>query len=248
VSWSAVVTLREAGCATVMMTTLHDRPESYAALTIPGRTVLGVPVSRRTRLVRIIGRERVEAVQVMRTDTGQRMTVACDTVVFTGDWIPDSELARLGGLDMDDGTRGPLVDSALRTSAVGVFAVGNLLHPVDTADVAALDGRHVAAQVLAHLQGAARPETSTRILAGDGLAWVSPGLMGRGDPAPARGRLLMWPTGSRRLARLEVHQGGQCVTRRRLAWPASPGRVLRAPWSLLQGVDPRAGDATVRLV
>ena len=49
-------------------------------------------------------------------------------------------------------TRGPLVDAGLRTSSPGVFAVGNLLHPVDTADGAALDGRHVATAVSRWLQ------------------------------------------------------------------------------------------------
>ena len=68
----------------------------------------------------------------------RRRDVDCDTVVFTGDWIPDHELARTGGLAMDPATRGPVVDAGLRTSRPGVFAVGNLLHPVDTADGAAL--------------------------------------------------------------------------------------------------------------
>ena len=77
--------------------------------------------------------------------------IDCDTVVLTGDWIPDHELARSAGLDIDPGTQGPVVDTALRTSRPGVFAVGNLLHPVDTADIAALDGRHVADHVRAYL-------------------------------------------------------------------------------------------------
>ena len=47
-------------------------------------------------------------------ETGARTTVECDTVVFTGDWIPDHELARTGGLAMDPATRGPVVDAGLR--------------------------------------------------------------------------------------------------------------------------------------
>ena len=49
--------------------------------------------------------------------TGVRRVVPCDIVVFTGDWIPDHELARLRGVDIDDGHRGPVVDTSLRTSA-----------------------------------------------------------------------------------------------------------------------------------
>lgn len=247
VSWSAVLTLREAGCSTMMMTTEHQRVESYAAFTIPGRTLLRVPVSRRTRLTRIIGRERVEAVEVTRLDTGQTMTLACDTVVFTGDWIPDSELARLRGLDMDRGSRGPLVDTALRTSLDGVFAAGNLLHPVDTADVAALDGRHVAAQVLEYLAAPAWPSGGTRLVAGEGFAWIAPGLVRPGDPPPARSRLLLWPTAHRSVPRVVVRQDGAVLARRVLPWAASPGRVFRVPWGLLDAVDPAGGDVTVGL-
>ena len=48
---------------------------------------------------------------------------------------------------------GPVVDTALRASVPGVFAVGNLVHPVETADVAALDGVHVATRVVEWLAG-----------------------------------------------------------------------------------------------
>ena len=246
VSWSAVLTLREAGCATVMMTTEHDRAESYAAFSIPGRTLLRVPVSRRTRVTRIIGRQRVEAVEV--THAGRRRLIACDTVVLTGDWIPDNELARLRGIDIDGGSKSPLVDAGLRTSADGIFAAGNLLHPVDTADVAALDGRHVAASVRDYLAGRRVDERAVRLVAGAGLAWVAPGLTRGGAHLPPRGRVLMWPTERRRLARIIVRQGERTIGKRTLPWPASPGRVLRVPWSVFDAVDPDGEDVTVSLL
>ncbi|MEI6360708.1 MAG: FAD-dependent oxidoreductase [Actinomycetes bacterium] len=247
VSWSAVVTLREAGCETVLMTSEYERPESYAAFNLAGRTALRVPVSTSTRLVRIIGRERVEAVELMRLDTGARRILECDTVVLTGDWVPDNELARVRGLAIDAEHRGPLVDTALRTSAAGIFAAGNLLHPVDTADVAALDGRHVAVQVTAWLRGLAQPTESTRVVPGAGLRWVVPGVIRPGDPAPPRDRVLAWPTLYRPLPRVIVEQGSVIVASRRLPWPASPGRVLRLPWGLFGGVRPGEGEVTVSI-
>ncbi|WP_343978190.1 FAD/NAD(P)-binding oxidoreductase, partial [Streptosporangium amethystogenes] len=53
VSWSAVLTLREAGCRTVLMTTSQPAPESYAAFRLPGRALLRVPVATGTRLVSV---------------------------------------------------------------------------------------------------------------------------------------------------------------------------------------------------
>src|SRR5207253_2776470 len=50
VSWSAVLTLREAGCDTVLMTTQYPAGESYAAVRAAGRLALHVPVTARTRV------------------------------------------------------------------------------------------------------------------------------------------------------------------------------------------------------
>jgi thioredoxin reductase len=248
VSWSAVMTLRHAGCDTVLMTTTHERPESYAAFNLAGRLALRVPVAARTRVVRIDGGERVRSVELEHLHTGERSTVECDTVVTTGDWIPDHELVRLAGIDLDPHTLGPVVDATLHTSRPGVFAAGNLLHPVDTADVAALDGRHLTEHVLAWLQHPARrPAPPVAIEVEPPLRWISPQLVTPGGPPPPRGRYLTWVDRFVATPRIEVVQGGRVVTSQRLPWPASPGRVFRIPASLLDGVRADAGSVTVRL-
>lgn len=241
VSWSAVLTLREAGCRTVLMTTEHPVPESFPALTLAGRLALRVPVRTRTRVTRVLGRPDLHGVEVEDLDSGRRRVVECDTVVFTGDWIPDHELVRLGGLDLDPGTLGPRIDTALRTSRPGVFAAGNLLHPADTADVAALDGRHVAEQVVRRLRGAPEPSAGVAIVVDAPLRWVAPNLLRPGDPAPPRNRLLLGVDEHVRLPRVSAHQSGREIGRLVLPWAASPGRVFRVPASLLSEAD-RDGD------
>jgi thioredoxin reductase len=248
VSWSAVLTLREAGCRTVLMTSEYPRPEAYAAFYLPGRYALRVPVRTRTRVVAIHGKDRVAAVDVEDRRTGRRERIACDTVVTTGDWIPDHELARSGGLILDPSTRGPQVDTALATSQAGVFAAGNLLHPVDTADVAALDGRHVATAVLAHLAGTTAPTgPGIDIVADAPLQWVAPQVIRPGGPAPARGRLLTWTTAFHRFPEVTATQRGRVVGSVRLAWPAAPGRVFRVPFSVVHGARPEDGPVHLRL-
>ncbi|PZG04506.1 NAD(P)/FAD-dependent oxidoreductase, partial [Nonomuraea aridisoli] len=216
VSWSAVLTLRAAGCRTVLMTTEYARPEAYTAFRLPGRLAFGVLVRTRTRVVRVNGGDRVTSVDIENLGTGARHRVACDTVVTTGDWIPDHELARTGGLDMDEATLGPRVDTSLATSVPGVFAAGNLLHPVDTADVAALDGRHVATAVLHHLSAAtplgATPLPAAALVGGvplvaePPLRWVVPQLLRPGGPPPSRGRLLLWSDAFRPFPRVAATQ------------------------------------------
>jgi len=247
VSWSAVLTLREAGCETVMMTTAYDKSESYAAFRALGRSLFRVPVAPRTRVVAIEGRHRVEAVQVQDLRTGTIRRVPCDTVVLTGDWVPDNELARMAGLDIAAGSRSPAVDASLRTSVPGVFAVGNLVHPVDTADIAALDGRHAAGTVRRWLDSRDEPPAGVPITVDPPLRWISPSYLRADDQQPARGRLLTWCDESVARPTVEVRQGGRVLARHRVPWPAVPGRVFRIPARVLSAVDRRGDAVTIRL-
>jgi NADPH-dependent 2,4-dienoyl-CoA reductase/sulfur reductase-like enzyme len=247
VSWSAVLTLREAGCQTVAMLTHRDRPESYGAFHQGAKRALRTPVSTLTRVHRVLGRDRVEAVEVEHIPTGSIRTIPCDVVVFTADWIPDHELARLGGLGLSPGSLGPEVDTMLRTSRPGVFAIGNLVHPVDTADVCALDGRHVARSVRDYLDGHRAATVGVDLTVESPLRWVFPSIIRPNDGAPPRRRLLLWTEEFRPAARVEAQQDGHRVGKITLPWSAAPGRVLRVPWSMLEGYDPQGGPISLTL-
>jgi NADPH-dependent 2,4-dienoyl-CoA reductase/sulfur reductase-like enzyme len=242
VSWSAALTLREAGCSTELMTTTYEKPDSYFFFTLPGRLFFRTKVATRTTVTRIIGRPALEAVEIENIDTGRRRIVECDTLILTGDWIPDHELARSGGIELDPGTKGPLVDEGLRTKRPGVFAIGNVLHPVDTADIAAIDGAHVVPQVLAWLNGQKKAPGGVRLVADAPFRWIAPGLLAPGSAAPARHRLLLWSDRYIPFPTVVVRQDGRVVARKRLLWPAAPGRVFRIPSRVLKSVS-RSGGA-----
>ncbi|MFD9669367.1 pyridine nucleotide-disulfide oxidoreductase, partial [Rhodococcus sp. NPDC059968] len=129
----------------------------------------------------------------------------------------------------------------------GVFAIGNLLHPVDTADIAALDGRHVTESVRSYLGGRPPVHDGVRILTDAPLRWISPGVLRPGDSAPARNRLLLWTDTLVRIPKIVVRQDGKVIARKTLLWPASPGRVFRVPSSVLDKADTRGGPVTVSL-
>jgi thioredoxin reductase len=244
VSWSAVLTLRQAGCRTIARTTEYHRPESpFSAV---GGSVLRVPTLARARVVQITGAGRVESVTVQHLDTGRRTTIACDTVVMTGSWIPDHELARMAGLDMDPATLGPVVDPALRTSEPGIFAAGNVVHPVDTADNAALDGSHVARAVQQWLNGDPAAAGNGALRCDRPLRWVTPQRLS--PELPPRGDLLFWSDAFRRFPRLRARQGGAVIGELRTPWPMAPGRVFRAPAKLVAGADLRGGPVSVEMM
>lgn len=246
VSWSAVLTLRHAGCDTVLMTSTHPRPESYTAFHAVGRVAWRVPIATRTRVVHIDGTDRVRSVELEHLDTGRRSTVECDTVITTGDWIPDHELVRTAGIDLDPATLGPVVDASLHTSAPGVFAAGNVVHPVETADVAALDGRHLAVHLRSWLDHGAMPAPAVPVSVEPPLRWITPQRVAP-SITPPRGRVVAWVDEFVRVPHVVVVQDGRVVGDRRLPWPASPGRAFRIPWSAFAGVRADGGPVVVRL-
>lgn len=249
VSWSAVLTLKEAGCRTVALTSEYSRAESYGLFNVGGKAFFRTPVLTHSRVTRILGRGRVTGVEIEDLRSGERSVIDCDTVVFTGDWIPDHELARSGGLVLDTlGTRGPLVDALGRTSAPGIFAAGNMVHPVDTADVAALGGKHAAGAIADFLEHPQQPwGGGVRIESEAPFRWVSPGLYIPGV-SPSRGKLLAWVDAERPGPTVVVaSQAGREIGRKWVPWPVSPGRVFRIPWSLLADARIQDGPITVSL-
>ncbi len=249
VSFSAAMTLAHAGADVIALVTEYERQQSYAAFRFGAAVRWRVPVWTSGTVRRIVGRRRLEGVEVADARTGAARFVPCEVVVFTGDWIPDHELARLAGLAMDPGTRGPAVDTTLSTSLAGVFAAGNLVHAAETADVAALSGRHAARHITAFLGGvprggrhAARPRLP--VLVEPPLRWISPNAIGASATPPPLGRFVLRSADFRRGARLEVRQDGRLLARSRPA-RLIPGRPVHLGAAWLPQVDPAGGPVRV---
>ena len=247
VSFSAILTLAHGGARTLALATELPRHASLAAFRLGARARYRVPVWTRTRVTGIRGRERVEGVELTDLDRGRVRELACDTVVFSADWIPDHELALLAGLELDPATRGPAVDLALRSSRPGVFAAGNLLHGAEQADVAALSGRHAAAGVVRYLQHGEWPAQRTPIVCEPPLGWIAPNVVagGEGGPPP-RARFALRATEFLRAPRIEIVQGERVVWSGRLA-RLMPGRSTRVPHGWTERVEPGGGELRVRL-
>ena len=246
VSFSAVLTLAHAGARTAAMVTEHPRHQTYLPYKWLSAGRLRVPVLCSHRLAHIEGRERVEAVELVDLRSGETRRVVCDTVVFSGDWIADYELARRAGLVMDAATRAPRVDGALRTSAPGVFAAGNLLHAAETADVAALSGRHAARGAAHFLASGEWPDRPPLPIACEPpLLWVSPSAV-RAATSPPRGHFTWRVSEFRRGAEAIVAQGDRVLWRRRYR-TLVPTLPLSAPAYWIASVDPAGPPLTMRL-
>lgn len=100
----------------------------------------GIPLHLSTTVTRVIGHDRVEAVEVSQVDEhlapipGTERVVPCDTLLLSVGLIPENELSVAAGVELDPRTRGAMVDQSLQTSVPGIFACGNVLHVHDLAD------------------------------------------------------------------------------------------------------------------
>ena len=230
VSFSAVMSLRHAGVRVTEMITEHPRHQTFQVLRALVAGWQRVPITCSARVTEIIGRERAEAVEVTDLETGSRRRVACDTVVFTGDWRSENELARSRGIVLDPGTAGPQVDWQLHTSAAGICAAGNVLHGAESADVAALEGRRAAATVVHWLASGEWPNgPRIPVVAQAPLTWAFPNEIQSTPAGSAQTPLTVRTDRFLERSAIEVRQNDKLLWRGRMRGPLVPNRSIRIP-------------------
>ena len=128
----------------------------------------GIPLHLSTTVTRVIGHDRVEAVEVSKVDEhlapipGTERVVPCDTLLLSVGLIPENELSVGAGVELDPRTRGAVVDQSLQTGVPGIFACGNVLHVHDLADNVTTESERAGAAAAAYaLGGSADVEAST---------------------------------------------------------------------------------------
>lgn len=120
----------------------------------------GIPLHLSTTVTRVIGHDRVEAVEVSQVDerlasiAGTERIVPCDTLLLSVGLIPDNELSVAAGVELDPRTRGAVVDQSLQTGVPGIFACGNVLHVHDLADNVTTESERAGAAAAAYALGA----------------------------------------------------------------------------------------------
>jgi thioredoxin reductase len=149
VSFSAVMTLKHAGVKTVAMLTDKKKHETVGLVRIALGLWYRFKLMTKTEIVEVLGDSRVTGVRIRRN--GVEKVIGCDTIVFTGDWIPDNELVRRGGFAIDSIYKSPIVNANAQIAGTSIYAVGNLVLPIKAADKCAVDARVIAKKVAATL-------------------------------------------------------------------------------------------------
>jgi pyruvate/2-oxoglutarate dehydrogenase complex dihydrolipoamide dehydrogenase (E3) component len=138
-----------------------------------------IPLYLSSQTTNIYGNDRVEGVEVTPMENGitlpeKKFRIDCDTVLLSVGLIPENELSKDAGVELNGTTNGPLVDSSLMTNVDGVFACGNVLHVHDLVDWVAEESRRAGSFAAEWLRGE-RPLTQIRVKAGSNVRYVNPG-------------------------------------------------------------------------
>jgi len=100
----------------------------------------GIPLYLSHTITKIDGYQRVKGIYFAKVDENKKpipeteQYIECDTLLLSVGLIPENELTRKAGIEMNPITNGPKVNQYMQTSAEGVFACGNVVHVNDLVD------------------------------------------------------------------------------------------------------------------
>ena len=133
-----------------------------------------IPLLLSHRCARIMGRNRVEAVEIENLITKERFTFQCDTVLFSVGLIPENELLKSMGVAMNPATGGPCVDGNCQCALPGIFAAGNSLHVHDLVDFASLEARRAGEAAAEYASRGKLPSADAEVSCSKSLKYAIP--------------------------------------------------------------------------
>jgi len=139
-----------------------------------------IPLHLNHTVVDIKGNKRIEAITMAEVDYHGKVNlstcqeVSCDTLLLSVGLIPENELSKMAGIQLDSLTGGALVDEYGQTTVKGIFACGNVLQVHDIVDNVSLEAEHIACGVERYLSSFLKPKKEIAIEIGEGLRYVLP--------------------------------------------------------------------------
>jgi NADPH-dependent 2,4-dienoyl-CoA reductase/sulfur reductase-like enzyme len=147
-----------------------------------------IPLMLSHTITSIKGKDRVEAVVIQQVDErlkpipGTEKEYECDTLLLSVGLIPENELSRQAGIEMDPITSGPVVNESMETSIEGVFACGNVVHVHDLVDFVTEESRRAGKASADYVLGRLKHSKNTfKTSAQEGIGYIVPQVVCRGN-------------------------------------------------------------------
>ncbi|SJZ86984.1 NAD(P)/FAD-dependent oxidoreductase [Selenihalanaerobacter shriftii] len=140
-----------------------------------------IPLKLSHTIVKIHGQKRLEGVTVAQVDENLKPIketeeyIECDTLLLSVGLIPENELSKDAGVNLDTKTGGPIVNENRETDVPGIFACGNVLHVHDLVDYVTQESRITGKSAAEYILGNVDKRTEgIQLVAGENIGYVVP--------------------------------------------------------------------------
>lgn len=139
-----------------------------------------IPLYLSHTVVDVKGKDRVEKVVIAKVDEnkkpikGTEIEYDCDTLLLSVGLIPENDISRKTGLEIDRRTSGLLVNESMETSIEGIFACGNVVHVHDLVDFVSAEGRKAGKGASAYIKGKVEKGKYIELKNGFGITYTVP--------------------------------------------------------------------------
>ncbi|HOV14751.1 MAG TPA: FAD-dependent oxidoreductase, partial [Spirochaetota bacterium] len=166
------------GCKVHCVVEIQKYPSGLTRNIVQCLNDFDIPLYLSHSITKITGKNRIKQVEITpieenKPNMSKSFTVNCDTLLLSVGLIPENELSKKIGIQLNSQTNGAFVDSTMMTNIDGVFACGNVLHVHDLADYAVEEAQKTGKFVVNYLKNIKIPY-QYKVVAGNNLRYIIP--------------------------------------------------------------------------
>ncbi len=139
-----------------------------------------IPLYLSHTVIDIQGKDRLEKVTIAKVDEnrkpipGTEKEYEVDTLLLSVGLIPENDISRATGVDIDGRTSGAIVNEVMETNIEGIFACGNVLHVHDLVDFVSAEARKAGLAASKYIKGQITDGDYIELKNGFGIGYTVP--------------------------------------------------------------------------
>lgn len=140
----------------------------------------GIPLYLSHTVIDVKGDGRLEKVIIAKVDEnrqpikGTEIEFDADTLLLSVGLIPENELSKNAGVELDLRTNGLVVSESMETNREGIFACGNVVHVHDLVDFVTEEAKNAGKNAAKYIKGKKRLNHFTEIKNGENISYTVP--------------------------------------------------------------------------
>ncbi|MBI5997637.1 FAD-dependent oxidoreductase [Clostridium perfringens] len=140
----------------------------------------GIPLYLSHTVIDVKGDGRLEKVIIAKVDEnrqpikGTEIEFDADTLLLSVGLIPENELSKNAGVELDLRTNGLVVSESMETNREGIFACGNVVHVHDLVDFVTEEAKNAGKNAAKYIKGKKRLNHFTEIKNGKNISYTVP--------------------------------------------------------------------------